>query len=98
MRKVIFSALVVLCAAWANPACVQAANQVFEMSMEAPEGNFVEDLLKAAAAESCYCYAELQAMYDAGTATIEKEAEGVYVVRVVEADGGIWEISIEDSF
>lgn len=98
MRKVIFSALVVLCAAWANPACVQAADGVVVLTQEAPNGGVVEGVLKAAALESCYCYAELDAMYDAGAVTIEEQAEGAYLVRIVEADGGIGVILIEESF
>ena len=94
MKKYVFAALFALVFAvpgMAEMSVVQSDVVVASLEMD-PQ--LVQSILKAAAEQSEYSYAELQGMYDDGTATIDK-VPGYYRVLL---SGGSAIIMIEESF
>lgn len=66
------------------------------MAAPAVNPDLVNDILKAAAAQSPYDYGCLCDMYDAGNVTIDKNQDG-YIVSITQADGGILDIALGDN-
>ena len=93
MKKYVFAALFALVFAVPGMAEMSVVAPRTEMASPEMDPQLVQSILKAAAEQSEYSYAELQGMYDDGTATIDK-VPGYYRVTI---GGGIVEILIEDS-
>jgi hypothetical protein len=73
------------------PSLIEASNPESDSYRMDPQ--LVQDILKAAANQSEYSYAELQGMYDEGTLTIDKVPEGYRVTL----GGGSAIIMIDES-
>jgi uncharacterized protein YneF (UPF0154 family) len=91
MKNYILAALVALVIA--VPGAAIASPLFMDQAVENPEINpqLVEAILKAAAEECAYSYAELNDLYEEGVLTIAKEEDGYFVT-----DGGGFAISILD--
>ena len=96
MRKVLFIALVALCASFPGEVCANHYSPNF--SVVSPPSNLdeatVERVLEAVACETGTCIHELRTQYADGTLLIEKAEDGNYAVS--QADGGLGTIVIID--
>ena len=97
MRKFFLIALVTLGASFAGTSFAQAQTSHSATSQSSSiDGATLEHIYEAVACNSDMCISEAREAYAEGRMEIQK-ADDVYLVTVVDADGGIMDVVIADN-
>ena len=102
MRKVLFVALVALCAAFQGEVCAENS-MVQELSTVTFTGNRIgevqlEWIFNQVVDQTGMTYSEVRSLYEQGKMDIDKVEEGYLVTLEIQTEGGLTDILIGSGF
>ncbi len=101
MRKMVFVALVAMCAAFPGKVCAETfylSNFSIEQSGVEIDDVTLEWIINQVVDQTGYSFTEIRNQYDSGTLTIQKVPNGYEITFQAQADGGMGIIIIATEF